>query len=310
MKPKKKRKTRAKTENEEKKVAKREEEEEETVKEVVGENGQSATHKDKKSLGEKKYGAYAPFVGVSPFPNYNKPTREECAAAHRILGELHDHEVKKEFEDEFTPETIPHVLDALLVGVLSQATGWSNAKRAMASLKATYGHLYAYDEIMAGGRDKLAEALRPGGLHVRKAMIITTILEQVRERHGKWDLDHMFDLSDEDAMKELLSYKYIGTKSASVVMGWSMKRNPFTVDTHVYRIAGLWEWRPKEASKEKTQSHLEVMIPPRYKFDLHFYFIQHGRACPACKGGSSRPRSECTAYGRIKELLKAGSVEA
>ncbi|EAT77813.1 hypothetical protein SNOG_14621 [Parastagonospora nodorum SN15] len=48
-------------------------------------------------------------------------------------------------------------------------------------------------------------------------------------------------------MKELMSYKYVGPKSAFVVMGWCLKRNRFTVDTHVYRIAGLWGWRPKEA---------------------------------------------------------------
>jgi hypothetical protein len=40
----------------------------------------------------------------------------------------------------------------------------------------------------------------------------------------------MFNLDDEEVTKELLSYKYIGTKSASVVMGWCLKRNPFTVD--------------------------------------------------------------------------------
>lgn len=89
-------------------------------------------------------------------------------------------------------------------------------------MKATYPSLFAYEEIVAGGQNKLAEALRPGGLHVRKAMIITTMLKQVKERVGIYDLDHMFNLSDEDVMKELLSYKYIGTKSASVVTGWQV----------------------------------------------------------------------------------------
>lgn len=81
-------------------------------------------------------------------------------------------------------------------------------------------------------------------------------------------------------MKELMSYKYIGPKSAFVVMGWCLKRNHFTVDTHVYRIFGLWGWRLKEATREKTQSHLDAVIPVELKFKLHFFLIQHDPLYP------------------------------
>lgn len=241
-------------------------------------------------LADKKYQAWSPYVNASPFPDFGRPTVRECEVAHDALHRLHQAEVDKEFEDENTPAWIPHVLDAMFVAVLSQATGWSNAKRAMNSMKTTYGSVFAYDEIFEGGRDKLAETIKCGGLHMRKSMILMSILEEVKKRHGGWDLDALFNMDDHDAMKELLSYKYIGTKSASVVMSWSLKRNPFTVDTHVYRIAGLWGWRPDNATREKTQSHLEVMIPPKYKFSLHFLLIQHGRTCPACRGGGSQSK--------------------
>lgn len=251
-------------------------------------------------LASKKYQAYSPYVSQSPFPTLNHPTTEECQVAHRVLKDLHQDAVDEEFSDENTPETIPHVLDAMLIAILSQATGWSNAKRAMNSMKKEYGSIFAYDNIVEGGKDKLTETIRCGGMHNRKSMIITTVLQQVKERHGKYDLDDMFNLDDEEVMKELLSYKYIGTKSASVVMGWCLKRNPFTVDTHVYRIAGLWGWRPKDATRERTQSHLEVMIPPNLKFDLHFLLIQHGRTCPACRGGSKG--GSCTYKERAREM--------
>lgn len=254
-------------------------------------------------LSTKKYEAWSPYVSQSPFPNFGFPTPAACEAAHVALGKLHSAEVEKEFDDENTPETIPHVLDAMMVAILSQATGWSNAKRAMNSMKAEYESVFAYDQIWEGGREKLQDTIKCGGLHVRKSMIIMTILEQVKERQGKWDLDHLFDLDNDAVMKELLSYKYIGTKSASVVMGWCLKRNPFTVDTHVYRIAGLWGWRPETASKEKTQSHLEVMIPPRLKFDLHFLLIQHGRNCPRCRGGSNG-KASCTIADQLSEISR------
>lgn len=259
--------------------------------------------KDDAHLASKKYEAWSPFVSQSPFPNYGFPTPEACEAAHFALGKLHAEDVEKEFDDENTPETIPHVLDAMIVAVLSQATGWSNAKRAMNSMKAEYGSIFAYDRIWKGGKEKLQDTIKCGGLHVRKSMIIMTMLEEVKKRQGEWDLDHLFDLDDDAVMKELLSYKYMGTKSASVVMGWCLKRNPFTVDTHVYRIAGLWGWRPENASKEKTQSHLEIMIPPRLKFDLHFYLIQHGRSCPKCRGGSNG-KVACTIADQLPSIVK------
>lgn len=253
-------------------------------------------------LKDTKWQKWSSYANSSPFPNFKHPTPRECKDAYRVLHDMHREAVDEEFKDEYTPETIPHVLDAMIVAILSQATNWNNAKRAMASMKDTYGSIYAYDEIFAGGREKLQEALKCGGLHVRKSMIISTILAQVKERYGKWDLDHLFQASDEDAMQELMSYKYVGPKSASVVMGWCLKRNRFTVDVHIYRIAGLWGWRPEKASRELTQSHLDAVVPSELKFMLHFLILQHGRECPACVGGA-RKNAICEARKKIGKKM-------
>ena len=212
----------------------------------------------------------------------------------------------EEFSDPNTPETIHHVLDAMMVALLSAATSWSNAKRAMNSMKQVYGSVFAYDEIFAKGqgRQKLEDTIKCGGLHVRKSTLIASMLQQVYERHGKWDLDHLFDATDEEAMKELLTYKGIGPKCAFVVMGWCLKRNPFTVDTHVFRIAGLWGWIPAKATRETAQAHLDAMVPKKLKFDLHFLLIAHGRTCPVCKGGS-KSGGKCEAREEVKTRLEA-----
>jgi endonuclease-3 len=188
---------------------------------------------------DKKWKSWSANATSTPYPDFGHPTPRECQLAHDMLYSLHNYAVEAEFDDENTPETIPFVLDAMLVAVLSQATSWSNAKRAMNSLKATYGSVFAYDSIFSAGPEKLQDTIRCGGLHVRKTKIIFSILEDVKARYGRWNLDHLLEESDEDAMKELIRYKYIGPKSAFVVMGWCMRRNRFTVDTHVYRIAGL-----------------------------------------------------------------------
>lgn len=254
-------------------------------------------------LAARKVHAYSTNATSSPYPNFHHPTPKECQIAHDVLSRLHQADVDREFEDPDTPETIPHVLDAMIIGVLSQATGWSNAKRAMAGMRKAYGSIFAYDEIVSGGMDKLRTALQPGGLHVRKSGLIMGILEQVHKEQSDWNLDYLFDLRDQEAMQELIKYKGIGPKSASVVMTWCLKRKSFTVDTHVYRVAGLWGWRPEEASREKAQAHLDAVIPDAFKFGLHFLLIQHGRTCPACKGGA-KPGQKCTARDEMEKRLK------
>jgi len=257
-------------------------------------------------LADKKWQSWAPTASSSPFPSFPHPTPADCEETHHVLHSRHHAAVEEEFNDPNTPETIPHVLDAMVVALLSAATSWSNAKRAMNSMREVYGSVFAYDEIYAAGtgRQKLEDTIKCGGLHVRKSTLIATMLQQVHERHGKWDLDHLFDATDEEAMKELLTYKGIGPKCAFVVMGWCLKRNPFTVDTHVFRLAGLWGWVPDKATRETAQAHLDAMVPKKLKFDLHFLLIAHGRVCPVCRGGSNSGE-KCEAREEVKVRLKA-----
>ena len=254
-------------------------------------------------LAENKWLSWAPSATSSPFPSFPYPTPADCEETYHVLNHRHRASVEEKFKDLNTPETIPHVLDAMMVALLSQATSWSNAKRAMNSMKSIYGSVFAYEKIVAGGRQKLEDTIRCGGLHVRKSTLITSMLQQVHERHGKWDLDYLFDAADEQAMKELLSYKGMGPKCAFVVMSWCLKRNPFTVDTHVFRIAGLWGWIPEKTTREKAQAHLDATAPKKLKFDLHFLLIAHGRTCPACRGGS-KSKESCEAREEVNVRLR------
>ena len=143
----------------------------------------------------------------------------------------------------------------------------------------------AYEEIVAGGRQRLEGMIRCGGLHGSNLTLITTMSQQVHKPHGKWDLDCLFDARGEQAMKELLRYKGMGPKCAFVVMSWCLKRKPFTVDTHVFRIAGLWGWIPEITTREKAQAHLDATVPKKLKFHLLFLLIAHGRTWHITRSG-------------------------
>jgi endonuclease III len=244
-----------------------------------------------------KFEKWQPHANSSPFPDFSRPTPQECKKVHDFLETKHGKAVDAEFSDPHTPETIPNVLDAMIVALLSAATSWNNAKRAMDSMIKEYGAVFAYDKIMAAGRPHLEDTIRCGGLHVRKSKLIFDVLQQVLARgqkgKDKWDMNHLFDLDDEAAMKELLSFKGIGPKCAFVVMNWCLKRVKFTVDTHVFRLAALWGWIPEITSKELAQAHLTSKIPDDLQFRLHFLMIQHGRDCPFCRGkGGEKDKCE------------------
>lgn len=259
--------------------------------------------KPSKQSDEKKWRDWSRHGHQSPFKDFARPTEAECRHAHRILDGMHGGTVKDNFADDVDAAHYPHVMDAVLVAALSQATSWSNAKRAMSNMDLVYGSRFAYDEIVEGGMEKLQQALRPGGMQNRKAAILLGLLEQVKQRHGRWDLDFLFNADDDEVMKELLRYKGIGPKCAHCVMSICLSRSTFAVDTHIYRISGLWGWRPESATPQQAQSHLDARIPNALKFSIHYLLIVHGRECTDCRGGAKHT-SGCETLRKIRDAMK------
>ena len=252
---------------------------------------------------EKKWRDWSRHGHKSPFQDFARPTEAECRHAHRILDGMHGETVQNNFASDVDASHYPHVVDAVVVAALSQATSWSNAKRAMNNMDSIYGSRFAYDEIVQGGMEKLQQALRPGGMQNRKAAILLGLLDQVKQRHGKWDLDFLFDVGDDEVMEELLRYKGIGPKCAHCVMSICLERTTFAVDTHIYRISGLWGWRPESATPQQAQAHLDARIPNALKFSIHYLLIVHGRECERCRGGAKRT-SGCETLQRIRDATK------
>lgn len=249
--------------------------------------------------GDRKWRSWSSHKHQSPFPTFKRPTPQECATAHGILERMHGDAVREEFASEGTASEYPYVLDALVVAAVSQATSWSNGKRALKSMETVYGSTFAYESIVAGGVDKLEATLRPGGMQSRKSKMVMDILADVHQRYGEYDLNHLFDSSDDDAMKELLSYKGIGPKCAHCVMSMCLDRPNFAVDVHIHRVAGRWRWRPENATKEEAQAHLDARIPSEHKLPLHFLLIQHGRRCRSCKG-NTKTKEKCEVFEEIR----------
>lgn len=241
------------------------------------------------ALQAKKLKTYSQFSKTSPFPDFPHPTADEAKLAHKILIGLHGERTRPEKvvarDDVAGCGDSPSVLDALVRTILSQNTSDKNSTRAKLSMNKVYGGSDEWEAIAKGGREKLQDTIKSGGLAVVKSKVIISILDQVMERYGKYSLDHLFEKTDEEAMAELIGYKGVGPKTASCVLLFCLQRESFAVDTHVYRIAGLLGWRPKNATRDQTHAHLEVMIPDEDKYGLHILMVGHGKKCDECKAG-------------------------
>lgn len=251
----------------------------------------SVTRSAKSQQGaSQKWNQFRRYASESPYPNFSAPSPEECARANRILTNLHGPRDPlagnaMNADGVARPSQFPDVLHGLVYGVLCQATNEQNAIRQVHSMDKTYGSWTGFSLISKGGEAKLKDALACGGLHERKSRMIIKILEQVKQNHNSYTLNHLFSATDSEAMEDLLSYYGIGPKTASCVLALTLQRQRFVVDTHIHRLTGELGWRPSDASPELARAHLEHRIPDDLKYSLHLLFITHGRECPRCRAG-------------------------
>ncbi|KAG5917118.1 hypothetical protein E4U42_007383 [Claviceps africana] len=260
-------------------------------------------------LKDRKLKSFAAFARKSPFPELLRPTAEECKVAHGILARLHGERLRPEAVVAPTNSAgcgdAPSVLDALVRTILSQNTNNRNSSRAKLSMDKEYGGSDKWEDIVRGGQARLQKSIQSGGLAATKSKVIMGVLRQTKDKYGVYSLDHLFQASDEEAMKEMLSFQGVGPKTASCVLLFCLQRPSFAVDTHVYRLAGLLGWRPSTAGREETQAHLDAMVPDEEKYPLHLLMVTHGQRCEECKAGG-RSAGKC----ELRRVFRGGRFMA
>jgi endonuclease III len=101
-------------------------------------------------------------------------------------------------------------------------------------------------------------------------------------------LNHLHNLTTEEAMTDLIKYPGIGPKTAACVILFCLQRPCFAVDTHIFRLCRWLGWIPARANEVTAFSHLEVRIPDHLKYSLHQLFIRHGKTCPRCRAATGQ----------------------
>jgi endonuclease-3 len=188
---------------------------------------------------------------------------------------------------ELAPPRSVDPLDELILTVLSQHTSDLNAGRAFAALRAAFPK--GWEQVVRAPTQKVADAIRSGGLADTKAPRIQEILREVRRREGAYDLSSLTELTDREARDYLTSLPGIGPKTAAVVLSFALGRDALPVDTHVLRVSRRLGLIPPKTSAERADRMLHALVPDGLRTSLHVALIRLGREIckapvPRCRG--------------------------
>lgn len=135
-----------------------------------------------------------------------------------------------------------------------------------------------WEFMLEATEEEIASAIRRGGLARKKASQLKRALEKIKADTGALSLEFLQGLSDEESMQYLTSLAGIGNKSAACIMMYSLGRQVFPVDTHVWRVCrrlGLTPPVPKPTDKQERE--LESKVPPDVRYSLHVNMVSHGQ---------------------------------
>jgi endonuclease-3 len=176
-------------------------------------------------------------------------------------------------------------VSVLVETILSQNTSNKNSAAGYRQLRRRFR---SWNQVADAPVEEVERHIRVSGLSNQKAPRIQAILRQIREQHGKIDLQFLQDMSDEAADEYLRKFNGIGPKTANCVLLFAFGKELFPVDTHIHRIAIRLELIPEKSTAEQAHDLLKPMINPPDRYEMHILLIEHGRK--TCK--AQRPRCE------------------
>ncbi len=134
------------------------------------------------------------------------------------------------------------------------------------------------EALLAAHKSSIAATIKAGGLSRKKANQIKQSLRKIADDVGRPSLSFLRQLPDDQVEAYLVSLPGIGVKSARCIMMYSLGRQVFPVDTHVWKISRRLGLTPPIAKPTPAmEKDLETMIPPDIRFSLHVNMVSHGR---------------------------------
>ncbi|EKJ68263.1 hypothetical protein FPSE_11566 [Fusarium pseudograminearum CS3096] len=152
----------------------------------------------RKTAKKTKENPYGLTPGITPFPEWEAPSEEDCDEAYRRLAKIHGEANAPEKIPAPSLEVsgcgeVPSVLDALIRTRLSANTSNRNSSAAFRGLVSTFGTIdkgigkgsVDWNKVRTAPLPTIVESIKTGGLSQVKGKDIKTILELVYEENTK-----------------------------------------------------------------------------------------------------------------------------
>jgi len=123
------------------------------------------------------------------------------------------------------------------------------------------------EEMLKIPEKELKKIIFKSGHYNRKAEAIYSVSKELIER---------FNSQVPKTREELESIKYIGPKTANIVLAFSFNKPVIPVDTHVNRIPNRIGWI-KTKTPEQSELALMEIIPKQYWSDFNGIFVLFGK---------------------------------
>ena len=165
--------------------------------------------------------------------------------------------------------------------ILSQHTSDLNAGRAYDSLRDRFP---TWEEVVDAPTDLVVETIRHGGLAKQKGPRIQTVLTDVKQRTGDYDISFLAEMPLDEAKAWLQTLPGVGPKTTGVVLSFALGMPAMAVDTHIFRVSHRLALIGPKITADEAHDILERSIAPERVFAFHVYLITHGRrVCKALK---------------------------
>ncbi|RKY05271.1 endonuclease III domain-containing protein [Candidatus Poribacteria bacterium] len=160
--------------------------------------------------------------------------------------------------------------------ILTQATAWRNAERAIENLKSA--SLLSPRGLFEIDERGLAELIRPAGFQNLKARRIKSFVDHLFGRYGG-SLERMFSKGAEELREELLSIKGIGRETADAITLYAAGKPTFVIDSYTRRLLSRLGMADERAGYEELRRFFMENLPP----DLEIYKEYHALIVRHCK---------------------------
>lgn len=173
----------------------------------------------------------------------------------------------------------PDPLDEAIYIILSFQTNLARVSSTWSRLRAAFP---SWDALARAPARDVARILHDGGLHRQKTRTIRRLLAEVRKLAGKYSLDLLRSMDEEEAERLLTRLPGLSWKAARCVLLYSLGRDALPTDSNTFRILKRTGVLSRRAVYRRRSLHdaIQAAVPSNRRRALHVNLVVHGqRTC-------------------------------